>query len=317
MRKKLMFLVLIAAVLVISACTAAPERSASDTVLGESVGTVSFPVSCKSEAAALVERGVAVMHHMTYASAQKIFQEAAEADPECGMALWGIAMTYIHPLWSDRPTPEILARGAELTTKARRLVETDRERAYVETVGAYYDDGDTLTESERLVRFEAAWQNVREANPQDLEAAAPTDTNDMIVTGDATFLANLDAFIDSDKCLSGHRGEIMTRNSCETGWVGILSLSLVQEISLWSDTKLDLILNIENFGNLINSDWGRVDSYSAPSNVALANVTIAGGQYVYAPISGTQVSPETIAPKPAIARLPSVYRVQFGLKFRF
>ena len=146
----------------------------------------------------------------------------------------------------------------------------------------------------------------------------PTDINDMIVTsGDAAFLANLDAFIDSDKCLNGHRGEIMTRNSCETGWVGILSLSLVQEISLWSDTKLDLILNIENFGNMLNSDWGRVDSYSAPSNVALANVTIETGQYVYAPISGAQVSPETIAPNPNIARLPSVYRVQLGIKFRF
>ena len=69
---------------------------------------------------------------------------------------------------------------------------------------------------------------------------------------------------------------------------------------------------------MINDDWGRMDSYSAPSNVALANVTIAGGQYVYAPISAfTQVSPQTIAPQPAIARIPSVYRVQFGLKFRF
>ena len=80
---------------------------------------------------------------------------------------------------------------------------------------------------------------------------------------------------------------------------------------------MDLILNIENFGNMLSSDWGRVDSYSAPSNVALANVTIVGGQYVYASVSGAQVSPETMAPKPAIARLPSVYRVQFGLKFRF
>ncbi len=60
-----------------------------------------------------------------------------------------------------------------------------------------------------------------------------------------------------------------------------------------------------------------MEAYSAPSNVALANVTIEAGQYVYATVSGAQVSPETIAPKPAIARLPSVYRIQFGLKFRF
>ena len=66
-----------------------------------------------------------------------------------------------------------------------------------------------------------------------------------------------------------------------------------------------------------NDDWGRVDSHLAPSNVAIANVTIVGSQYVYAPISGAQVSPETIAPLPQIARLPSVYRIQFGVKFRF
>ncbi|MCH8867410.1 MAG: hypothetical protein IID58_11215, partial [Proteobacteria bacterium] len=89
--------------------------------------------------------------------------------------------------------------------------------------------------------------------------------------------------------------------------------------SFFDNKTLELILDIENFGNLINDDWGRVDAYLAPSNVTLANVTISGdgSQYIYAPVSGAQVSPETMAPKPAIARLPSVYRVQFGVKFRF
>ena len=146
----------------------------------------------------------------------------------------------------------------------------------------------------------------------------PTGTGDPIVTGDAAFLANLDAFISSNGCLAGNRGRIIARNSCRTGFTNIVSLRLAQEVSLWGDNKLDLILDIENFGNMINDDWGRVESYSAPSNIALANVTIVGGQYVYAPISAfTQVSPETIAPAPAIARLPSVYRIQFGFKFRF
>lgn len=145
----------------------------------------------------------------------------------------------------------------------------------------------------------------------------PTGATDPLVTGDATFLSNLDGFISSNDCLSGSRGKIIARNACETGFTNIVSLRLSQEIGLWRDKKLELILDIENFGNLLNDDWGRVESYSAPSNVALANVTIAGGQYVYAPISGAQVSPETMAPRPAIARLPSVYRVQFGVNFRF
>ena len=177
MQEKGQLCLMIAAALAIAACSPAPERASeqpsSGDVFGESVGTVAFPVECESDAAATVERGVALLHHMTYASAQKLFQEAAEADPECAMALWGISMTYIHPLWSDRPTPEILARGGELVSKARSLVGTsDRERAYVETMGAYFDDGEALTENERLVRFESAWRRVHETNPEDLEAKA-------------------------------------------------------------------------------------------------------------------------------------------------
>ena len=145
----------------------------------------------------------------------------------------------------------------------------------------------------------------------------PTGISDPIVTGDPTFLANLDGFISSNSCLQGSRGSIIGRNDCETGFISVISLRLSQEVSLWNDKKLELMLDIENFGNLLNDDWGRVDSYSSPSNVALANVSIAGGQYVYTPISGAQVSPETIAPDPAIARLPSVYRIQFGVNFRF
>ncbi len=145
----------------------------------------------------------------------------------------------------------------------------------------------------------------------------PTGLSDPIVTGDATFLANLNDFIDKDSCLKGKRGKIVERNSCRTGFTNIVSLRLSQEIGVWSDNKLELMLDIENLGNLLNDDWGRVESYPAPSNVALANVSIADGQYVYAPISSDQVSADTMAPRPAIARLPSVYRVQFGFRFSF
>lgn len=147
----------------------------------------------------------------------------------------------------------------------------------------------------------------------------PTGLTDPIVLGDPTFLANLDAFISDHGCLNKRRGQIMSRNACRTGYIDVISLRLSQEIGIGRDKKLELILDIENFGNLLNSDWGRVDGYSAPSNVALANVTIApgGAQYIYAPISAGQVSPDTIAPQPAIARLPSTYRIQFGVKFSF
>jgi len=144
----------------------------------------------------------------------------------------------------------------------------------------------------------------------------PTGTSDPIITGDPAFLADLDQFISGEECLNDHRGSIVPRNNCETDWVHIFSLRLQQEIKV-GDTAFDLYLDIENFGNLLNDDWGRIDSYTAPSNVAPAIVAIAGGQYVLTPSASYDGTPESIVPQPTIARIPSAYRVQFGVKFRF
>ena len=147
----------------------------------------------------------------------------------------------------------------------------------------------------------------------------PTGANDPIITGDAGFLADLDQFISNDSCLSGQRGAIAERNSCSTGWVHIINLRFQQEFPGWSGTNFALTLDIENLGNLLNSDWGRVDSYTAPSNVAPAIVGLSadGSQYVLTPNASYNGTPESIVPRPAIARIPSAYRIQTGLRFRF
>ena len=96
-------------------------------------------------------------------------------------------------------------------------------------------------------------------------------------------------------------------------------LRFQQEIRSWGDTSFDIYLDVENVGNLINSDWGRVDSYTAPSNVAPAIVGLSadGSQFVLTPSPSYQGTPETIVQRPAIAALPSVHRIQLGARFRF
>ena len=156
-------------------------------------------------------------------------------------------------------------------------------------------------------------------NPGSQLFYVPGGTGDPLVTGDAGFLADLNTFIDNDGCLNGHRGMVIPRNACKTGFTNIVSLRLLQEINVWNDNKLELILDIENLGNLINDDWGRVDSYASPSNVPVVNVGITGdgAQYIYSPTSSAVTGPDNIIPSPSIARLPSVYRIQFGVRFRF
>ena len=85
--------------------------------------------------------------------------------------------------------------------------------------------------------------------------------------------------------------------------------------------SLDLLMDIENFGNLLNSDWGRVESYTAPSVLAPANVSIpvAGGPYELTPTTSynAMIGADSIVSDPEIAGLPSLYRIQLGIRLRF
>jgi tetratricopeptide (TPR) repeat protein len=142
-------------------------------LLGEKIGVVDFPSGCAGGAGALVERGVAFLHHMMYANARLVFAMASKEDPNCALAYWGEAMTHIHPLWPDRPSADAIATGESLVAKIKlSTTHSDREAAYAATTGAYFQDGAKLTEEERLARFEAAWKHVAQTNPEDLEAQA-------------------------------------------------------------------------------------------------------------------------------------------------
>ena len=148
----------------------------------------------------------------------------------------------------------------------------------------------------------------------------PTGLSDSIITGDPQFLQDLDEFITATPCLRSSRGEIVGRNNCRTGWVNTVSLRLMQEFKLPNDFSFDVTLDIENLGNLLNDNWGRVESYSAPSNVAPAAVALSGdgSQYVLSPLPGyVPGDPTSLVPAPEIAQLPSVYRIQLGVAFRF
>ena len=151
----------------------ATASSAQSDLIETPVGDVDFPVSCEPEAAALVERGVALLHHMMYDEARFVFSMADDKDPACALAYWGQAMVLIHPLWPDTPSMSDMNVGSQMV--ARSLAaggRTQREKDYLQTTRAYFEGGNVLSEGERLTRFEDAWRIVSENNPDDLEARA-------------------------------------------------------------------------------------------------------------------------------------------------
>lgn len=98
---------------------------------GDLHGQVRFPTTCEPEVQARFERAVAVLHSFGYDEARRGFLEVAEEDPACGMAWWGVAMTYFHQHW-DQPTADELAAGREAAEMAAEVgADSERERAYI------------------------------------------------------------------------------------------------------------------------------------------------------------------------------------------
>ena len=141
-------------------------------VIGD-VGDVDFEISCVSDGARQAfNRGIALLHHMTYEVAEMEFSKVAKADANCAIAHWGIAMTLIHPVWPGKPTSEVLERGTEVLARAATLRSSVREKAYIDALGAFYRDWRTVDHSDRIRRWSKAQTAVFERYPDDDDALA-------------------------------------------------------------------------------------------------------------------------------------------------
>jgi hypothetical protein len=135
----------------------------------ESLGSVSFPVSCAPAVQSTFTRGVALLYSFEYEQAQQAFQTVARTDHACAMAYWGQAMSLYHPLW-NRPSKAALEEGAQLLSKARGLEATPRERDYIQALGAFYSNTDPIDHPKRANAYCEAMRGVTERNPGDREA---------------------------------------------------------------------------------------------------------------------------------------------------
>ena len=66
------------------------------------LGKVHFETSCNPEAQKKFDRAMLYQHSFWYRASQKVFEDALKADPECGIAYWGIALSL---LWNPHVPP--------------------------------------------------------------------------------------------------------------------------------------------------------------------------------------------------------------------
>ena len=140
---------------------------------GQPLGKVEFATSCTAEAQPAFERGLALLHHMTYPQAREAFEQAVAADPRCAIAHWGVAMTQFQPMWPTRPGPDALARGWEHAQRAQALERpTRREALLVDAVAAFFAPPASTDYWARIARWEQAMARAHEALPDDPEVSA-------------------------------------------------------------------------------------------------------------------------------------------------
>ena len=127
--------------------------------------------------------------------------------------------------------------------------------------------------------------------------------------GNASDASNLENFIKQDDYLSGRRGQYAERYGALTPWRGKMDVKFIQNLKLENNNSLEFTIDVLNFGNLLNSDWGLVQQ---PDAVQPIGVTVdAGGIPTYSFNSSLK---ETFVYN---SSLISRWQMQFGLRYSF
>jgi hypothetical protein len=157
----------LAALTVSSVALAQPAVTPTD---DQKLGTEHFETSCNAEAQKLFDRAMLYQHSFWYRASQRVFESAAAADPGCGIAYWGIALSL---LWNPHGVPPTknLAEGAAALAKAKDVgARTDRERDYLAALGAMYADYEKVDHRTRLLAYAKAMEQLAARYPNDDEA---------------------------------------------------------------------------------------------------------------------------------------------------
>ncbi len=196
--------------------------------------------------------------------------------------------------WSD----ELF--GNNLTTVSLSMTSRDG-RHFSHTMGTHTGNDFVPGAFGGFVGF-ASWDGY---NSQSLYV--PNGSSDPLVTYAEGFdQQGFQDYLASQSCLTA--GTISRRHACTSEWMTRLDLHMMQEITISGDHKLEITFDVENIGNMLNDDWGRAESYTQPFNAPVVNVAIENGQYVYSNFS---------KPSPTVAKIPSVWKAQLGLRYRF
>ncbi len=133
-------------------------------------GDVSFSESCTYETRDTFNLAIALLHSFEYTEAEKAFVQVIDQDPECAMAYWGVAMSIYHGLWAPPPNT-VLEKGSKLLEMAQKLPKSKKAEQYLDAIGAFYEDWETVDNQTRKERYAKKMGEMYNANSDDTEVA--------------------------------------------------------------------------------------------------------------------------------------------------
>jgi len=133
------------------------------------LGTVHFQTSCNDTAQRRFDRAMRYQHSFWYQASREIFEDVLKADPECGMAYWGIALSLLNNPHNAVPAPN-LPRGLAAIQKAKEVgARTQRERDYIDALALMYIDYDRNDHRSRVQAYLKAMEALASRYPDDDE----------------------------------------------------------------------------------------------------------------------------------------------------
>lgn len=160
-----------------------PALAAAD---GELLGKVHFATSCNEVAQRRFDRALRYQHSFWYRESKEIFEEVLKADPECGIAYWGIAQSLLANPFNPTP-PKNLSEGLAAVEKGKAVgAKSQRENDLIAAIGAYYVDYEKLDQRSRVQAYLKAMESLANRYQNDDEvqiyyalaldvAASPSD----------------------------------------------------------------------------------------------------------------------------------------------
>src|SRR6516162_8677591 len=155
---------------IVAAGLASAQSALAQEESDQRLGSVHFATSCNESAQRRFDRAMRYQHSFWYRESRGIYEDVIKADPECGIAYWGIALSYLDNPHNPPPPPN-LPFGLTAIEKAKAVgAKTQRERDFIDALLVFYTDYDKIPHAARVQSYLKAIEAVAQRYPNNDEA---------------------------------------------------------------------------------------------------------------------------------------------------